>query len=348
MLVNGKSYRTVWIEDGIIKIIDQNRLPFHFETLNLPDVDTACEAIIKMHVRGAGAIGAVAGYAMALAFKKNSNKDFSDVEENKRKIEATRPTARNLFYATQKVWLAGLEGGYDHAMEVAEKLAEENIQEALAIAEYGEPLIPDGSCIMTHCNAGWLGFVDWGSALAPIYRAHRKGKQIFVYVSETRPRLQGARLTAWELMNEKIPFAIFPDSASAFLMQQKKINAIITGADRIALNGDTANKIGTLEKAILAQYFDIPFYVAAPISTLDPSCPEGTSIPIEHRSENEVNSLMGWDNQGKEISVRLTPEGTTAINPAFDVCPASLIQLFITSQGLIKPEEISKKIKNAL
>lgn len=344
MQVEGKTYRTVWFEEGVIKIIDQNRLPFHFEVLALPDVDAACEAIVKMHVRGAGAIGAVAGYAMALAFKFNKN-EIKLTEEAKHKIESTRPTARNLFYATEKVWKAGLEGGYEKALSSAEDLAEENVREALAIAEFGESLIPDGARIMTHCNAGWLGFVDWGSALAPLFMAHRKGKKIFVYVSETRPRLQGARLTAWELANEGIPFEIFPDGASAYIMQQHKIDAIITGADRIAMNGDTANKIGTLDKAILARHFNIPFYVAAPLSTFDLQCPDGSSIPIEHRDEAEVLFAPGADAENRLVSLRIAAPGAHALNPAFDVTPASLIHLFITSKGLLNPADISKILK---
>jgi S-methyl-5-thioribose-1-phosphate isomerase len=341
MRVQGIDYRTVWIKNDTIKIINQNRLPFAFEILDLPDVDSACEAIVRMHVRGAGAIGALAGYAMALAFKNLNINNIDPPREAKRKIEATRPTARNLFYATEKVWTAGMEGGYRKAKETAEMLAEENIAEGRAIAEYGESLIPDECHIMTHCNAGWLGFVDWGSALAPIYMAHRKGKKIFVYVSETRPRLQGARLTAWELTNEGIPHAIISDGASAFIMQNNKVDAIITGADRIALNGDTANKIGTLDKAILAHHYGIPFYVAAPLSTIDFNCPDGTKIPIEHREEEEVLFANGINQEGHFVSVRLASPGTSAINPAFDVTPGYLINLFITSQGFIKPEEIS-------
>lgn len=341
MRVQGIDYRTVWIKNDTIKIINQNRLPFAFEILDLLDIDSACEAIVKMHVRGAGAIGALAGFAMALAFKNHNKNNIEPLREAKRKIEATRPTARNLFYATEKVWAAGIEGGYEKALETAELLTEENIKEGMAIAEYGESLIEEESCIMTHCNAGWLGFVDWGSALAPIYLAHRKGKKIFVYVSETRPRLQGARLTAWELANEGIPHTIIPDGASAFIMQKHKVNVIITGADRIALNGDTANKIGTLDKAILAHHFGIPFYVAAPLSTIDFNCIDGTKIPIEHREEEEVLFANGINQKGDLVSVRLASPSSSAINPAFDVTPGHLITLFITSQGFIKPEEIS-------
>ncbi len=347
MIVNGKTYRTVWFEDESIKIIDQNRLPFSFEILSLPDVATACDAIVKMHVRGAGAIGAVAGYAMALAFKNTNKNDLGPTLEAKRKIEYTRPTARNLYYATEKVWKAGMEGGYEQAISMAESLAEENIAEALAIAEYGEPLITDGSAVMTHCNAGWLGFVDWGSALSPLFLAHRKGKRIFVYVSETRPRLQGARLTAWELTNEGIPHVVIPDGASAFIMQQKKVDTIITGADRIAINGDTANKIGTLDKAILARHFGVPLYVAAPVSTFDFNCPNGANIPIEHRNENEVLYASGWHETGKQLTIRLVTPGSQALNPAFDVTPAQLIHGFITSRGIIKPNEIGTKLKQS-
>lgn len=243
------------------------------------------------------------------------------------------------------MWEAGLEGGYEQAISMAENLADENVAEALAIAEHGEPLITDGSAVMTHCNAGWLGFVDWGSALAPLFLAHRKGKRIFVYVSETRPRLQGARLTAWELANEGIPHTVIPDGASAYIMQQRKVHAIITGADRITLNGDTANKIGTLDKAILARHFGIPFYVAAPISTFDFKCLDGSNIVIEHRNEDEVLYATGWHEAGKQLTIRLVTPGSQAMNPAFDVTPAQLIHGFITSQGIIKPNEIPIKLK---
>jgi len=185
---------------------------------------------------------------------------------------------------------------------------------------------------LTHCNAGWLAFVDWGSALSPIYSAKRKGKEVFVFVDETRPRLQGARLTAWELENENIPHAIIADNAAGYYMKKEEINLVITGADRIAANGDTANKIGTYEKAVLAKENNIPFYIAAPTSTIDINCPSGDDIPIEERDESEVLEIKG---------VRVANPKSHAKNPAFDITPAEYITGIITEKGIIKPNEIN-------
>jgi S-methyl-5-thioribose-1-phosphate isomerase len=203
----------------------------------------------------------------------------------------------------------------------------------------GSPLIRDGFKILTHCNAGWLGFVDYGSALSPIYRSHDEGKNIFVYVDETRPRGQGARLTAWELQNESVPFAVIPDNAGAYLMANGLVDMVIVGADRIASNGDTANKIGTLEKAIVAKYYGIPFYVAAPLSTFDKNCPSGALIPIEERNREEVLWQSGPDKNGAMHTVQVCTPGSDVVNPAFDITPAELITAIITEKGVIKPTE---------
>ncbi len=205
----------------------------------------------------------------------------------RREIESTRPTARNLFYAVERVFAAAKLSAR-HAIAEAQAIADEDAVASQKIGEFGKELIRDGYGIATHCNAGWLAFVDYGTALSPIYMSHKEGKKIFVYVDETRPRGQGARLTAWELHNAGIPHAIIPDNATAWYMSQGKINLMITGADRIAANGDTANKIGTLEKAIAAKHFNIPFYIAAPTSTFDMNCPDGSHIIIEERSQDEV------------------------------------------------------------
>jgi methylthioribose-1-phosphate isomerase len=224
------------------------------------------------------------------------------------------------------------EKAIEEALEVAHKDAEDT----RAIGQFGSSLISNKSRILTHCNAGWLAFVDYGTALSPIYTARDQKKKVFVYVDETRPRGQGARLTAWELSNENIPHVIIPDNAAAGLMAEGKIDLVIVGADRIARNGDVANKIGTLDRAILASHYGIPFYVAAPISTFDKDCPSGKDIVIEHRSQDEVLYQEGMDANENMVRIRVASPGSEAYNPAFDVTPAKLISGIITEKGLVK------------
>jgi S-methyl-5-thioribose-1-phosphate isomerase len=292
-----------------------------------------------MIVRGAGAIGAAAAYAMAQAFLENGN-DHGFVETARQQIEHTRPTAQNLFYAVERVYNAG-RLSVAQAVDEAHRIADEDADACQKIGELGNDLIVDGSNIETHCNAGWLAFVDYGSALSPVYAAHRSGKQVFVYADETRPRGQGARLTAWELKNENVPHAIIADNAGAHLMSQGKVDMMIVGSDRIAANGDVANKIGTLEKAIAARYYGIPFYVAAPVSTIDFDCTSGAGIPIEQRHQDEVLYQSGPDAEGKLEKVRVSSPGSDAVNPAFDVTPAGLVTAVITDQGIFKPEQLA-------
>ena len=222
---------------------------------------------------------------------------------------------------------------------MARSIADEDAQASGKIGELGNSLLPDKAGVGTHCNAGWLAFVDYGTALSPVYYGFSRGKEIFVYVDETRPRGQGARLTAWELHNASIPHAIIPDNAMAWYMARGKIDLMIVGADRIAANGDTANKIGTLEKAIAAKYYGIPFYVAAPVSTIDLDCPDGNHIIIEERSQDEVLYQEGITQDGKRERVLVCSPGSPAMNPAFDVTPAKLITAFITEKGILKPGE---------
>ncbi len=374
MKVAGKYYRTIWMdsETGLVSMIDQNALPFAFNIFVSNTYHDTCHAIVTMITRGAGAIGAAAGFAMAQAFlegfqgeketrrqgeergaKKDkttrrqeeegnteySNEQLAFFKNARKEIEATRSTARNLFYATERVYNSGLIS-VENAVREAQLLADENIADAKQIGEYGSKLIQNGSRILTHCNAGWLGFVDYGSALAPLYIAKEQGKEFFVYADETRPRNQGARLTAWELQNESIPHKIVPDNAGAYLMSKGMIDFVIVGADRIAANGDTANKIGTFEKAIIAKEFGIPFYVAVPFSTIDFSLTDGSQIPIEERSEDEVLTYSGPDPEGVMHTIRMASPGSHAINPAFDVTPARFITGFITEKGIIKPIEL--------
>jgi len=345
--VNGTDYRTVWAEGHTVRFIEQNRLPFAFVINTTSSYVDCCHAIRTMQVRGAGAIGALAGFAMALACHEAPEKDpdYRKFIGNARsEIEATRPTARNLFHATELVYAAGLESP-EKAMAAAQQVADRDASDSQQIGEFGNPLIRDGAGILTHCNAGCLAFVDYGTALSPVYKAHREGKKLFVYADETRPRSQGARLTAWELHQAGVPHLIVPDNAAAALMAKGKIDLVITGADRIAANGDTANKIGTLERAIVACEFGIPFYIAAPTSTIDPACKTGDDIVIEERDEEEVLYQEGPDAQGTMHRILVCSPGSHALNPAFDVTPAKYITGFITEKGIVEPEEIMKLVE---
>ncbi|NYT11149.1 MAG: S-methyl-5-thioribose-1-phosphate isomerase [Methanomassiliicoccales archaeon] len=323
---NGESdIRSVWFENGRVRMIDQRTLPQRFIIVDFDDHRKVAEAIANMTIRGAPSIGAAAAYGMALAAIRGQ-----DIAEAEATLKGSRPTANDLFYAVDHM-LNSIRSGAD-ALQAAEKYADTIVDRCRRIGEYGSSLIEDGAKIMTHCNAGALAAVDIGTALASIREAWTKGKQLFVYVSETRPRLQGMRLTAWELLNEGIPHAIIPDGASGHYMKQG-VDMVITGADRIASNGDFANKIGTYEKAVIAKQLGIPFYVAAPFSTFDFSISNGEKIPIEHRSEDEVTMING---------TRIAPLGSPAFNPAFDVTPAELVTAFITEIGVLKVEDIHK------
>lgn len=339
MKVAGKDYRTVWMEGNTVCLIEQNLLPFEFKIFRAENYKQTCMVISTMIVRGAGAIGATAAYAMAQAFVEGNN-DAEFVNNARKEIENTRPTAQNLFYATERVYRAG-QTSIEQAVAEAQKIADEDVESCKKIGELGNDLIKDGWNIETHCNAGWLAFVDYGSALSPIYAAHRSGKNVFVYADETRPRGQGARLTAWELKNENVPHVIIPDNAGAHLMSQGKIDMMIVGSDRIAANGDVANKIGTLEKAIAAKYYGIPFYVAAPTSTIDFDCASGKDIPIEQRHEDEVLYQSGPNAEGNLENILISSPGSEAMNPAFDVTPAELVTAIITEKGIFKPEKLA-------
>ncbi len=343
MIVNGKNYKTVWYDykTNTVYMIDQTKLPFSFEIVELKSYDETARAIKTMVVRGAGAIGAAAGYAMAQAFTENNDTLF--VQKAKEVISGTRPTAVNLFYAVDKVFEAG-NISVDDAVKAAFDVAEEDERYSRQIGKFGSELIKKGDKILTHCNAGWLAFVDYGTALSPVYTAAGEDKNPFVFVDETRPRSQGARLTAWELYHANIGHRIIADNAAAFYMNKGEIDMVIVGADRIAANGDVANKIGTLDRAIIASHFNIPFYVAAPSSTFDKDCNSGSDIPIEERSEDELLYHTGPTREGIMTEIRLASPGSKGLNPAFDVTPASLITGIITEKGVFKPEELIKKL----
>lgn len=344
MQVEGKPYRTVWMEGGVVKMINQQLIPHRFEIIDLPTHRDTAEAIRTMIVRGAPAIGASGGYGMAqAALEAPDGAGFrAYVERAAETLRGTRPTAQDLFYAVGRVLEAVREAGgvadaRRVAVEVAQAVADDSVSCCEAIGRHGLKLIQDGARILTHCNAGWLACVDWGTALAPIYAAAREGKRVFVYVDETRPRCQGARLTAWELHGEGIEHAIIADNAAGYLMFNGEIDLVIVGSDRIAANGDVANKIGTYEKAVCAGANGIPFYVAAPTSTIDLDCPTGDHIPIEERSEDEVLYATGLDDAGQVRRVRLAHPAARARNPAFDVTPARYVTAIITEHGIHAP-----------
>jgi methylthioribose-1-phosphate isomerase len=347
MRVNGVDYRTVTLEGGVVRMVNQPLIPWQFAFIDLPTHRDTAEAIRTMIVRGAGAIGAAAGYGMAqVALEAPDGPGFmAYVRRGADTLRRTRPTAQDLFFAVGRV-LAAIEGAgsvaaaRQAAVETAQALADENAAAGRAIGELGATLIQDGARILTHCNAGWLAFVDWGSALAPIYVAARQGKHVFVYADETRPRCQGALLTAWELEGEGIPHAVIADNAAGRLMQTGEVDMVIVGADRVAANGDVANKIGTYEKALCAADNDIPFYVAAPSSTLDAGCPDGAAVPIEEREAEEVLYVSGLTDRGEPGRVRISHANASVRNPAFDITPARLIRGIITEQGIHKPGEL--------
>jgi len=342
MLVDGTPFRTVWLEGSTVKLIDQPRLPHTFGIVDMATHRDTAHAITTMVVRGAGAIGATGAYGMAQAALEAPEVGFhAYVAQAARTLAATRPTAQNLFYGIRTVLQAieaegeAIAQARQAAVAAAQAVADDDAACCEAIGHHGTPLVQDGFRVSTHCNAGWLAFVDWGSALSPIFTAHRAGRKVFVWVDETRPRGQGSRLTAWELMGEGIDHAVIADNATGHFMRTGQVDMVIVGSDRIAANGDVANKIGTYSSAVVAKANGIPFYVAAPTTTIDADCPTGADIPIEERSPDEVAYTWGWSDEGRFQRVRTTPEGGSCRNPAFDVTPAELVTGIITEKGLI-------------
>jgi len=320
----GKSdIRALWMEKGVVKAIDQRLLPGNLKIVTIRTVAEMADAISDMTIRGAPSIGAAGAYGMALAWLRKENLTKASIT-----LVKTRPTAHDLSYGVNMM----LSKCDEDLVEVAEAYADDIVEMCRKIGENGAKLIKDGYRILTHCNAGALATVDFGTALAPMRVAHRQGKSIFVYVDETRPRLQGAKLTAWELGNEGIDYAIISDNAAGHFMKSS-VDLVIVGADRIAKNGDFANKIGTYSKAVLAKENWVPFYVAAPISTFDPKIRTGKEIVIEERSQDEVLQVG---------ECRIAPKGSRALNPAFDVTPARYVKGFITEKGILRPGEFSE------
>ena len=349
MNVDGHPYRSIWEDPDDprrVCIIDQRLLPHRFEVRTLRSWPEAQEAIAEMAVRGAPLIGATAAYGMMLAAAQGD-----DLDEAARCLAGTRPTAVNLRWALdrQRAALRARPGGDPETLlrEEARRIAEEDVAANAAIGRHGLRLLedlhrahPDRPLqVLTHCNAGWLATVDWGTATAPLYLAHDQGLPLHVWVDETRPRNQGARLTAWELGHHGIPHTVVVDNAGGYLMQHGRVDLLLTGTDRTTRTGDVCNKIGTYLKALAAHDNQIPFYVALPSSSIDWSLSNRIQdIPIEERNPAEVTHLSGWDN-GREHSVRITPPQSPAANFAFDVTPARLVSGLITEFGICQASE---------
>ena len=357
MKVGGKHFRTIWPgADGVsVEIIDQTRLPHDFVIARLATVEDAAHAIQAMLVRGAPLIGAAAAYGLWLALRRDSSD--AELQSASAKLLATRPTAINLSWAIERMsaWLRPVPPPQraTEAFQRAAEICDEDVAMNLAIGDAGKGLIqkiaarklPGESInILTHCNAGWLATVDVGTATAPIYAAHEAGIPIHVWVDETRPRNQGASLTAWELVNHGVPHTVIADNAGGHLMQHGKVDLVIVGTDRTTSTGDVCNKIGTYLKALAARDNDVPFYVAAPSPSIDWRVRDGVKeIPIENRSAREVTHLSGKLADGNIATVCLTPQGSEAVNPAFDVTPARFVTGIITERGVAEASEAGLK-----
>ena len=356
MNIDGKAWRTIWLEEGgrSVGVIDQTQLPHRFTTRSLSTLEEAAEAITTMVVRGAPLIGVTGAYGLMLALQADPGDDA--LEAAFTQLNATRPTAINLRWALERVRakVAPLPPGEraEAAKAEAAAIADEDVAMCEAIGDHGlaifrqlaaaRPADRQGEPlnVLTHCNAGWLATVDWGTALAPIYKAHRAGIPIHVWVDETRPRNQGASLTAFELGREGVPHTVIVDNAGGHLMQHGQVDAVIVGTDRTTRTGDVCNKIGTYLKALAAHDNGVPFYVALPASTIDWTIADGVAeIPIEARSAAEVTHIAGRPVAGDPTSVQLVPDGSTGFNPAFDVTPARLVTALITERGVTSASE---------
>ncbi len=362
MKINEKNFRTIWLENekpNIINIIDQRFLPHEFVIEELKSVSEVVHAIKDMHVRGAGLIGATAGYGMYIATLEAKSKFYFDgfLNESANLLKFSRPTAVNLEWAVNRQLKAIAEGkSIDEKINIAKEtaiiIADEDSEYCRKIGLNGVEIIEEISKkkngktvnVLTHCNAGWLAFVDYGSATAPIYEAYERGIKIHVWVDETRPRNQGASLTAWELLNHGVSHTVIADNAGGHLMQHGLIDMVITGTDRVTRTGDVANKIGTYLKALAAFDNKIPFYVALPSSTFDWSIEDGINdIPIEERESEEVKYIQGLYNE-EIIKILLTPQNSPAKNYGFDVTPARLVTGLISERGICKANK--QDIKN--
>jgi methylthioribose-1-phosphate isomerase len=356
--VGGQHFRTIWLKpanEQVVQLIDQTFLPHRFVIEEVNTVTQMATAIREMHVRGAGLIGASAGYGMYLATMEAAGSDSFDqhLANAAVQLKATRPTAVNLTWAVERQLTSiskgkGAREKIDVALRTAREIAEEDEEHCRMIGQHGLNLIEQIAQrkggkpvnVLTHCNAGWLAFVDYGSALAPVYAAHDRGLPVHVWVDETRPRSQGSKLTAWELGQHGVPHTIIADSAGGHLMQRGAVDLVIVGSDRTTCTGDVANKIGTYLKALAAQDNKIPFYVALPSSSFDWTLRDGSEIPIEERGAEELKRADGWRN-GQMLEVSVAPEGSPAANYGFDVTPRRLVTALITERGVCKADEKS-------
>ena len=348
-------HSSIWLtptEPLLPEVIDQRYLPFESRTFIIRNLEGACYAIREMVVRGAPLIGVTAAYGMYVSVLDCRRKEVKQkLTEARNALNATRPTAVNLFNATRRMMdaFSRLPEGSDilgQLLYEANLIKQKEVDACRKIGEYGLTLIEElnrknnGKTIniLTHCNAGWLACVEWGTALAPVYMAHQKGIPVHVWVDETRPRNQGARLTAFELGQAGVPHTVIPDNTGGHLMHHGKVDMVIVGSDRTTRNGDVANKIGTYLKALAAADNGIPFYVALPVSTFDPDVTDGIkNIPIEERDASEVECIEGWNGRNIE-KVKLIPEGSRVANYGFDITPARLVTALITDRGIIKPD----------
>jgi methylthioribose-1-phosphate isomerase len=353
MRAGGAAHRTAWLaEDGwSLQIIDQRLLPHRFEVARLSTLDEVVRAIAEMQLRGAPLIGVAAAYGVCLALRADPSD--ASLEKACAKLGATRPTAVNLAAALAEMRRAAgaapISARVDVAYAHAARMADDEAAAGKAIGERGLRLIEEAAArkggkgsvnVLTHCNAGWLATLDWGTALAPIYLAHRRGMSVHVWVDETRPRNQGATLTAWELLQEGVPHTVIADNAGGHLMQHGQVDLCLVGSDRTTRRGDVCNKIGTYLKALAARDTGVPFYAAVPFSSIDWSLGNGVEeIPIEERDPREVTHVSGRLPDGTLATVRIPPEGSTALNPGFDVTPARLVTGILTEHGVCPATE---------
>ncbi|MFQ6014456.1 MAG: S-methyl-5-thioribose-1-phosphate isomerase [Anaerolineae bacterium] len=331
--------RTIEWHDGVVKMIDQRKLPHEFVVAEFSDYHDVARAIKEMYIRGAPAIGAAAAFGLALAglqsTASNPQELKADLEKAAEVLRAARPTAVNLFWAIEHMLRTAEVGKLTEVDDLrraliaeAQALADEDVEINKRMGAHGAELIKDGDTILHHCNTGGLATVDWGTALGVVRSAHEQGKRIHVLVDETRPRLQGARLTAWELMQWGVPMTLIADNAAGYFLQSGQVNIVLVGADRVAANGDVVNKIGTYKLAVVAKENNVPFYAVVPTSTIDLSVASGAEIPIEERDPMEVTHVRGQP---------IGPAGVRAANPAFDVTPHRYVTGIITEYGVVRP-----------
>ncbi len=331
--------RTVSWNDGRVALVDQTALPERLVRIETDEVERVALAIRRLEVRGAPAIGVAAAYALALAAFRSpatcADGVLADLEAARRLLAATRPTATNLFWALDRMMAfarrriaSGTEGFAEALLAEAERMADRDVEVNRRLAEVGAKLVPDGARVLTHCNCGPLCAVDVGTAMAPVIHAHRTGRRVHVFTDETRPRLQGAKLNAWELAQAGVPYTLITDSTAGWLMRRGTVDMVMIGVDRVAANGDIAAKIGVYSLAVLARHHGVPFYAVSPLSTIDTAVASGAEIPVEERDPDEVRKVNGsW----------ITMPDADVLNFAFDVTPNELITAFVTERGIVRP-----------